>query len=193
MPESSVYLTRPEEDVMPQMLLPFFPAGVTHITPVLAFKNEDGMVTYFNATMPVFRHSIDDIQSFKMIISQFYVMGVVKQAELTKAFGINPLLVKRAVKVFREHGSQGFYKERKYRGAGVLNAEVLQQVQELLDQDLPPSEISTRLDLKADTIRKAIAFGRLHRPASTSRQREIREGASSKSERSAEDSDAGMG
>ncbi len=178
---------------MPQMLLPFFPVGVTQITPELAFKNENRTITYFNATMPVFHHSKDDIQSFKMIISQFYVMGVAKQADLVKAFGVNPLLVKRAVKLFREQGAQGFFQERKYRGAGVLTVEVLEQAQELLDQDMVPSEVAKRLNQKADTIRKAIKSGRLHRPASQVGRRNSRNGASSKSERSAEDGDAGMG
>jgi len=38
---------------MPQMLLPIFPAGVNEINDKLAFKKEDGVVTYFSATMPV--------------------------------------------------------------------------------------------------------------------------------------------
>ena len=178
---------------MPQMLLPFFPAGVTQITPELAFKNENRTITYFSATMPLFCHSKDDIQSFKMIISQFYVMGVAKQAELTRAFGVNPLLVKRAVKLFREQGAQGFFKERKYRGPGVLTADVLGQAQELLDQNLPPSEVAKRLEMKTDTVRKAIQNGRLHRLGTNGRRRESPSGASCKSDRSAEDSDAGMG
>jgi len=33
---------------MPQIQLPIFPEGVTHITPVLAFSKQDGRVTYFN-------------------------------------------------------------------------------------------------------------------------------------------------
>jgi hypothetical protein len=31
---------------MPQMMLPIFPAGVTEINDKLAFKKEDGVVTY---------------------------------------------------------------------------------------------------------------------------------------------------
>ena len=177
---------------MPQMLLPFFPAGVTNITPDLAFRNDDGMVTYFNAHMPVFRHSQEDIQSFKLIISQFYVNGVAKQAQITKAFGINPLLVKRAVEKYNEEGPKAFFALPKTRGAGVLTANVLVKAQELLDQHMTPSEVSKDLTLKADTIRKAIAYGRLHRPSPGSRNR-APVVASTKSDRSAEDGDAGMG
>lgn len=181
---------------MPQIMLPIFPPGVTHITSELAFKTEDGMVTYFNATMPVFQHSESDLQSFKMIVSQFYVMGVVKQAELVRAFGVNDLLIKRAVKSYREHGPQGFFTPRKQRGPGVLTAPVRGQVQDMLDQGKTPGVVGHHLGLKVDTIRKAILKGLLHKPSpggakvpGTSATRE----ASSKSERSAEDSDAEMG
>jgi len=36
---------------MPQIQLPMFPAGVTHITAELAFECRDGTVTYFNADL----------------------------------------------------------------------------------------------------------------------------------------------
>ena len=60
---------------MPQIQLPFFPEGVTHITPLLAFCVEDGRVTYFNGNMPVFIHGKDDIAAFMMITAQFCVNG----------------------------------------------------------------------------------------------------------------------
>jgi hypothetical protein len=177
---------------MPQILLPLFPAGVTEINDKLAFKNESGMVTYFNATMPVFQHAEDDLQSFKMIVSQFYVMGVAKQAEIVTAFGVNSLLVKRAVKIYREKGSHGFFAPKKSRGPGVLTETVLNEAQGLLNIGMTPRDLSQRLGLKVDTIRKAIMHGRLHRPSVSGNNGNGRE-ASSKSERSAEDSDAGMG
>ena len=40
---------------MPQAQFPFFPVGVTHITPHLAFVREQGRVTYFTADLPVFK------------------------------------------------------------------------------------------------------------------------------------------
>lgn len=177
---------------MPQMLLPIFPAGVTDINDKLAFKCEGGVVTYFNATMPIFHHAEDDIPSFKMIVSQFYVMGQAKQSEIVSAFGINGRLIKRAVKLFREKGSQGFFEPKKNRGPAVLTESVISEAQSLLDQGLKPGEVAKQLNQKIDTIRKAILHGRLHRPAVSVKNvngREVR----SKSERSAEDSDGEMG
>jgi hypothetical protein len=174
---------------MPQMLLPIFPAGVTEINDKLAFKNEEGIVTYFNATMPVFQHAVDDLSSFKMITSQFYVLGTAKQVEIIAAFGVHSRLIKRAVKQYRERGTQSFFEPKRHRGAGVLTASVLHELQSLLDEGVSPGDAARRLSLKVDTVRKAIQHGRLHHPCSRQNGRE----ASSKSARSALDSEGEMG
>lgn len=49
-----------------QMQSPFFPEGVTHIAPLLAFSKQDGRITHFNGDMPVFAHDVEDIDSFRM-------------------------------------------------------------------------------------------------------------------------------
>jgi DNA-directed RNA polymerase specialized sigma24 family protein len=41
---------------------------------------------------------------------------------------------------------------------------VLAEAQEKLDEGLSSSEVADPLDLKRDTLRKAIRAGRLHRP-----------------------------
>ena len=174
---------------MPQMLLPIFPAGVTEINDKLAFRNEEGIVTYFNATMPVFQHSADDVSSFKMIASQFYVLGTAKQSEIVAACGVHPRLIKRAVKQYRERGTQSFFESKRHRGAGVLTESVRNELQAFLDEGVSPGDAARRLSLKVDTVRKAIQHGRLHRPSSSNNGRE----ASSKSVRSALDSDGEMG
>ena len=97
---------------MPQIQLPMFPDGVTHITPELAFMNADARVTYFNGQMPVFVHDADDLRTFRLITSQFCVNGNAKQSEIARAFGVSLISVKRAVKCYREKGPQGFYAPR---------------------------------------------------------------------------------
>jgi len=97
------------EGVMPQVILPTFPAEVTEINSKLVFKKENGVVVYFSGILPVYQHREDDLQSFRMIVSQYCVLGVVTQAEIVRAFGVNPQFIKRAVKVFREKGLQGFF------------------------------------------------------------------------------------
>lgn len=148
---------------MPQIQLPFFPEGVTHITPLLAFGVEDGRITYFNGSMPVFVHDQGDLASFRMITAQFCVTGNAKQCEVAQAFGIPKITIKRAVKLYREAGPKGFYRPRQTRGAAVLTAPVLAQAQQLLDEGLEPREVAERLGIKPDTLSKAVRVGRLHR------------------------------
>ena len=69
---------------------------------MLAFSKQDGRVTYFNGSMPVFVHEEDDQASFQMITAQFCVNGNAKQADIVRAFGVTKISLKRAVKRSRE-------------------------------------------------------------------------------------------
>jgi|TARA_B100000959_G_C14608089_1_gene470890 hypothetical protein len=148
---------------MPQAQLPIFPNGSTTINTTLAFEKSEGQVTYFNGTMPVFSHDENDLNTFKMITSQFYINGNATQAEICRAFGVSPINVKRAVKKYREHGAAGFYKPRNTRKATVLTPEVLEQAQSLLDQGMLPGDVAKSLGIKKNTFDKAILDKRLHK------------------------------
>ena len=80
---------------MPQLQLPIFPAGVTHLTSELAFMKREGQVTYFNGLMPVFTHAESDLRTFRMITSQFIINGNVKQSQVARVFGLPLVTVKR--------------------------------------------------------------------------------------------------
>ena len=147
---------------MPQMQLPIFPEGVTHINQLIAFEKREGTVTYFNGHMPVFSHAESDTPTFKMITAQFCVQGTARQVEIQKAFGLPAITVKRAVKRYRDLGPKGFYQPRRTRGAAVLTGDVLMAVQDRLDDRKEIPEIARELDLLADTLRKAVQAGRLH-------------------------------
>jgi hypothetical protein len=149
---------------MPQTQFPFFPAGVTHITALLAFRKEDGRVTYFNGSMPVFIHEEADLDSFRMITAQFCVNGNAKQADISRAFGVSKISLKRAVKLYRDQGPKGFYTPRKRRGPAVLTPSVLAEAQQLMDEGLETPEVADRLGVKRDTLSKAVRAGRLHKP-----------------------------
>ena len=149
---------------MPQLQLPIFPQGVTEITPSLAFGREDERVTYYYGTLLVFSHQEDDLATFRMITSQFIEAGHVTQAQIARAFGIALVTVKRSVKRYREAGVRGFYAERKARGAAVLTELVLIQVQRRLDDGITVKGVAAELNLKPDTLNKAVRAGRLHLP-----------------------------
>jgi transposase len=149
---------------MLRMQLPLFPPELTFINRQISFQKKDGKVYYFHGLFPLFSHEESDIKSFRLITSQLIVSGNVKQIEVAKAFGVTYISVKRSVKLLREEGPEGFFKnEVKPRTPHVLTEEVVEKVQRYLDKGYSPSEIAEKLNLKANTIRKAIQAGRLRK------------------------------
>lgn len=172
---------------MVQQLLPLFPSEVTLITPEIGFQEQDGKVSYFNGQMPLFIHDVDDRQAFRVYTSQLVINGTARQVDIVRAFGVSSISVKRSVKKYREQGIAGFYNKRTSRSAHVLTPKVLPRVQELLNSGKVVSAIARQLDLKTDTINKAIRDGRLQRITSETSKGSI------KSERSIADCEAAMG
>ena len=156
---------------MPQLHLPLFPSGVTQITDELAFWKKDGAVTYFNGHLPVFTHPENDIATFRMITSQFCVNGRAKQSDIIRAFGVTSISVKRSVKIYREKGPKGFYAPRVTRGAAVLVKPVVAEAEELFAEGASEAEVAEKLQLKRNTLRKAIRAGRVRRFVKKNREK----------------------
>lgn len=149
---------------MLKVQLPLFPPELTFINRQISFQKKDGRVYYFHGLFPLFSHEESDIKSFRLISSQLVVSGNVKQIEVAKAFGVTYISVKRSVKLLREEGPEGFFKnETKPRTPHVLTDEVVEKVQRYLDKGYSPSKIAERMGLKPNTIRKAIQAGRLRK------------------------------
>ena len=89
----------------------------------------------------------------------------VSTKEISRAFGVTPISVKRAVKRYRKKGVAGFYEAPNRRGPAVPTEAVLKQAQGLLDEGLETSEGAEELAVKRDTLAKAIRAGRLHKRA----------------------------
>ena len=174
---------------MPQLQMPFFPQGITHINNMLAFSKENGRIAYVTGGMQLYTHEENDSVSFRMITAQFCANGITKQAEIASTFGVPTLAVKRAVKLFRSEGTRGFYKPRKVRCAAVLTAEVCVQVQSLMDSGMAVGQAAEQCGIKRDTLSKAVRSGRLRAPARVL-EAQVH---STKSERSELDSEAAMG
>ncbi len=149
---------------MPQMQLPLFPKDVTYINNLIAFKNHEGTIYYFNGSMPIYSHDEKDVNAFKMFAAQLYINGNAKQIEIVKAFGVTSVSVKRWVKKYREEGFEGFFKRRAARTPHVLTPEVLTKAQNILDSGEELSSLSETLGIKLSTIKKAIREGKLHHP-----------------------------
>jgi transposase-like protein len=147
---------------MPQLQLPIFHDGVNPITNDIGYEKRDNAIVYYCGMMPIFSHQEDDLDSFRTITCQFYINGSAGQTQIAEAFGINVQALKRWVKRFREKGSNTFYQPPETRGnSTVLTPEVRTKAQLLLDTGTSVSETARELDIGYDTVRKAIADGRL--------------------------------
>jgi len=147
---------------MPQKILPFIAPGTTVISNLISVCCEDDQWTYFHGGYPIFTHRADDTKMFSLITAQMVVANTCRQVDVIKAFGVSKRSVIRAVKKFREEGSEGFFKPRKKRSGGpVLTPAVLSQAQSLLDEGYSRQDTAEELGVKRDTLRKAINDGRL--------------------------------
>jgi len=141
---------------MPQLQLPIFPAGVTEINSRIAVQKDASTIWYIHGHLPVFQHAEGDVQSFRMFTSQMIAGGTVKPQEIVKTFGVPMITVKRYVKLYRDHGSKGFYEARpRHSSASVLKGEVLEQAQCLLDEGRSVPEVAEELKVLANTLHKA--------------------------------------
>ncbi len=146
---------------MPQVQLPIFPAGSVEINHDLACRTEGDQVIYYNGHMPVFIHAKNDLASFRLFTSQLIIQGSATQGHIAKAFGVPLVAIKRATKLYRERGSAGFFVPKARREGSKLNAQKLEQARALLVQGQPLPVVSQQTGVLTDTLRKAVAAGRL--------------------------------
>ena len=146
---------------MPQIQLPIFPSGTTQITRELAFENRDGRVVYFNGHLPVFTHEASDVRSFRMFTAQLISTGTASQGQVSRAFGVPLVTVKRSCKKLRAGGPEAFFVPPVKRQGKRLTPERLVEVQTLLDGGQSVPCIAATVGVLATTIHKAIDAGRL--------------------------------
>src|ERR1700693_3966075 len=147
---------------MPQLQLPIFPAGVTEINSRIAVRKDESTIWYLHGHLPVFQHAEGDVQSFRMFTSQMIAGGTVKSKEIVKTFGVPMITVKRYVKLYRDHGSRGFYEAKpRHSSASLLKGEALEQAQRLLDEGRSVPAVAGELKVLANTLHQAIRAGRL--------------------------------
>lgn len=127
----------------------------------LACRSEGEQVVYYNGHLPVFMHAKADLASFRLFTSQLIVQGSATQGHIAKAFGVPLVAIKRATKLYRERGSAGFFVPKERREGSKLNAQKLEQARALLMAGQALAVVSRQTGVLSDTLRKAVAAGRL--------------------------------
>src|SRR5262245_46652888 len=146
---------------MPQVQLPIFPAGSVEINRDLACRTDGDQVVYFNGHLPVFTHAKSDLASFRLFTSQLIVQGSATQWHIAQALGVPLVAIKRGTKLYRQRGAVGFFVPKTRREGSKLTTEKLEQARALLVQAQPLAVVSQQTGVLTDTLRKAIAAGRL--------------------------------
>jgi len=147
---------------MPQQILPLIPHGATEINGLVSVWRDEERWTYFIGTYPIYSHNKTDQRMFRLITSQMIESGACRQADVIRTFGVSKSSVIRSVNKLRKDGAEAFFVRRQgRRGGKVLTPEVLVKAQGLLDQGYTRSDVAQELNVKYDTLRKAINDGRL--------------------------------
>lgn len=135
---------------------------ISKINEDVSYGNKDRLRYYFHRDFPIFNHSQDDYNSFRMIVGQMVVMGFCRNVEIQKAFGLNKTSVCRWSKKIRERGSQIFSNNPRRRSAVIMNENVLSKAQGLLNEGLSRSKTAEILGIKKNTLAKAIQAGKIN-------------------------------
>ena len=91
--------------------------------------------------------------------------GLCRHVDIITTFGVSKSSVNRWLKTLREGGPEAFFQKRRgRRGGTVLTPETLQEARRLLNTGHTRRETAELLDVRLDTLRKAIHDGRLDEP-----------------------------
>ena len=141
---------------------PTLPIGSTMISDVLCVENLNGTWTYSVYLWPIYTHEHSQRPQFRYIAATLINAGLCKQVQIVRAFGVDRKMLGRAQQQLKERGAESFFQKRSGRKGGtILTEERLAQAQQLLNEGLSRGEVCAELQIKTDTLRKALKDGRL--------------------------------
>ena len=95
-------------------------------------KESGGVVYYFNNLVPFDFHDSDDYSAQQTRIAKLFVSGGAAQQQLQDSFGKSRCTVQRIVRIFKEEGERGFYKQRKLRHRTAISDDKLRKASQML-------------------------------------------------------------
>jgi transposase len=145
-----------------QLQLPIFPKSTKMLTPTIGTFEEDGFVYYLHNGVPINVHHKDDTKNFRYITSKFVVLGLCRQVDIIKCFGVSESSVIQNVKKYREKGEDGFFGEDYRRGkCHKMLPDRIERIQKMIDSGLSNNRIAKKEKISEGTIRYAIQQGYL--------------------------------
>jgi len=98
---------------MPQATLPLFTDDMTIVNFRLGVQKRDGIVYYFNGSLPFYQHLEKDRSSFKNILCQILSNNLATRSELSSAFQIPARSISRWLAEFKLGGGGSFFIKKK--------------------------------------------------------------------------------
>jgi transposase len=145
-----------------QLQLPIFPLSAVMITPSLGFYLKDDIVTYLLNGLPIDSHPKDSLKSFRYTTAKLVVLGLCRQVDIVKSFGVSEDSVIRSVKLYKEKGVQGFFEEDGRHGkCHKMLPDRLERIQNMLDKGMSNYSIAKKEKIAEGTIRYALQQGYL--------------------------------
>jgi transposase len=145
-----------------QLLLPIFPKDIKLITPNLGVIEKDRIVNYLHSGVPIGNHASNDLKSFRCHTSRMIEVGLCRQTDIVRTFGVSSDSVKRSLKLFQQKGEKGFYGQQgPMRLCHTMLPDRIKRIQEMLDLGMSNYAIAKKEGISEGTIRYSIEQGKL--------------------------------
>ena len=153
--------------------MPFLPQNATTINEHLGVAHQDGRITFFDASGPIFICRNDDEGALRFAAAMLTEpsLGLAGPSQIAKAVGRHRSRVHDYRKRLREGGAVALaVKRRGPRGPSKLTGAVVARAQKFLTAGESNRQVATRVGVSELTIRKGLKDGRLGRPQDAPRK-----------------------
>lgn len=140
-----------------QLLLPIFPSNTRLINFSVGVYEREGIVQYLVNGLPVYSHSKEDTDAFRFITSNFIHLGLCRNVDIERAFGVSEDSVSRALKKYESKGEAGFFgPDARHGSAHKIVGDRRARIQSKLDKGQSVYSIAKQEGVRESAIRYGI-------------------------------------
>ena len=150
-----------------QHRMPLLHEDAEKVSQHLAVEKSDGLLTFFNASGPIFTCREDDASAvrFAAVVLSSRELGLAKPSEIARVLGRHRNRVHEYRRQYREGGAKALEgKRRGPRGPSKFRGSRLARAQKYLNEGKSNRKVAELVDVSEFTIRKALKEQRLVRP-----------------------------
>ena len=150
---------------MQQQILILNPGNASPINENVYVTRGDDKWIYYHYGHPIYCHPAGFHRDFYLILAQLIDNGLCRECEILKTFGIPKRTLNNWRNKYAKGGVAAFFSSPNRRTGGtILTSDVLADVQILFNEGNSYSDVSSQLEIRECTLRKAVQDGRLTGP-----------------------------